>query len=188
MIAAPPAGFEVLTDIMMGWGTFKDIVEKENYCISPDKTKTSFSVDFLYDVIILESCELSWMSDGSWGKSFDTELGLTAWWQSYHYAHLIGYQIGTNQWGNIWLNTTETPQQAEVLAIRPNPVKNELSISLPENQCKTNQITISSLDGQCVLNKQINENCLNVSMLSSGCYLLTIQSGNHLYRGKFIKE
>lgn len=187
MIAAPPAGFEAMTDIT-GLDAFKDIVEKQNCCISQDKTTTSFSVEFLYDVIILESCEFSWMCDGSWGKSIDTELGLIGWWRTCEYAHLIGYQIGANQWGNIWLNTTENPQQVESLLIRPNPAKNELTISLPDNQTITKQITITSFDGKCVLNQQFYENSLNVSMLSSGCYLMTIKTDNRVYQGKFIKE
>ncbi len=76
--------------------------------------------------------------------------------------------------------------QIENVAISPNPVKNELTIT-GDN---ISHYRVSNSLGQIVLQGEINNNKINVSELSSGNYFIQLMSNTHqqIAVSKFVKE
>lgn len=74
------------------------------------------------------------------------------------------------------------------IAVYPNPVKNNLNFSLPNAQ-KIAKISIHNLVGQLVLNKELEQNTINLSTLKTGAYIVTVTDTKGVsYSSKFIKE
>ena len=67
----------------------------------------------------------------------------------------------------------------------PNPASNSLTI-LTANQFITEQFKIYNLLGNIVMAGKLNINQINVSELSTGIYILELESGNEFLRKKFI--
>lgn len=75
---------------------------------------------------------------------------------------------------------------SNVISVRPNPVKDILSIENAEGA----QISICNMNGQEVMHIEkamVNEK-MNVSDLSTGVYFVRIACGNNLNTVKFVKE
>jgi serine protease AprX len=77
----------------------------------------------------------------------------------------------------------------QVFAIYPNPIKNTVSVTLPDN-LKNVSINFYNQLGQIVLNKKLNSqnSKLELDTLSSGIYLYQIEADNFSKSGKIIKE
>jgi serine protease AprX len=77
----------------------------------------------------------------------------------------------------------------QVFAIYPNPIKNTVSVTLPEN-LKNVSINFYNQLGQLVLDKKLNSqnSKLELDTLSSGIYLYQIEADNFSKSGKIIKE
>lgn len=102
----------------------------------------------------------------------DYGYGIPNYWQAYQNALL-----GTNS-----LNNNE-------LKIYPNPVKNSLFLSIPENLKNVSMKLYNQL-GQLVLDKKItNQNSkIEINEMSSGIFLYQIEADNFSKIGKIIKE
>lgn len=75
------------------------------------------------------------------------------------------------------------------LAVYPNPVTDELSISLPESIVDAAQIRILNLAGQLVFQSESSERKLGISGLSAGLYFLDVRSASgRIYRTRFVKQ
>ncbi|MBT3612635.1 MAG: T9SS type A sorting domain-containing protein [Flavobacteriales bacterium] len=72
------------------------------------------------------------------------------------------------------------------LLIYPNPANNILTIV--SNTVEIENINIYNLNGQLVLNKELNNNTINVSSLESGIYIVDILSENNSVKRKLIIE
>jgi aminopeptidase N len=76
------------------------------------------------------------------------------------------------------------------LVILPNPAKNSVRLSIPDN--RIGEVSINDFKGSVVLEKDFH--CsdetveLDISSLRNGLYLVTIKSGHTEYRGKFVKK
>ena len=71
----------------------------------------------------------------------------------------------------------------------PNPTKNIISIHLPENEIyQIENITISNLLGQGVIDNLKNINNIDVSSLQKGIYILELKTDKVSWSGKFVKE
>ncbi len=71
------------------------------------------------------------------------------------------------------------------LAVYPNPVQSDLTI---EGLNGTSQITIITMEGKVVMDKQTSNNTLNVGSLNDGLYIIRVIGENHVYTTRFIKE
>jgi serine protease AprX len=76
---------------------------------------------------------------------------------------------------------------ADKFLVYPNPVKNYLSISLPQGFNNAN-VTIYNSLGQIILNKEVNSNTsVYIDILSLGIYYYKIESNSFVQTGKFLK-
>jgi hypothetical protein len=87
------------------------------------------------------------------------------------------------------LNTNES----NGIKIFPNPVSNEITISIDNNNTNTLQMKVFGLDGKLYINKKVKVNDshtlkTNVSDLPKGIYLINIISDNYYYSEKFLKK
>ena len=73
------------------------------------------------------------------------------------------------------------------IVLYPNPVKNFISISIP-NVVKIDEIEIYDLLGRNVKKFSNVDSSLNISSLASGSYILKIKSGTSVAVKKIIKE
>lgn len=85
------------------------------------------------------------------------------------------------------LSTDEISTITDHLKVYPNPVHDNLTISFDKN---ISSVTIYNMVGQQVLTKAINANktTLDVSSLSSGVYLVIVNSGSEIKTLKVIKK
>jgi serine protease AprX len=102
----------------------------------------------------------------------DYGYGIPNYWQAYQNAIL-----GTN----FPENTT--------LKIYPNPIKNNVSITLPDNVKSATVVFYNTL-GQIVLNEKINNqnSIFQLNDFNSGIYLYQIEADNFSKTGKIIKQ
>lgn len=73
------------------------------------------------------------------------------------------------------------------IAITPNPVKNILVLSVPNN-IKIKTISIYNILGKEILNKSYFNNQIDISGLNSGLYLLKLSSTDAYITKRFIKQ
>lgn len=81
------------------------------------------------------------------------------------------------------------PEEQELdLSIFPNPVSNEISLTIPEDEIVS--ISIFDILGKFVNQASLTHNnaSMNVSMLSQGIYIAKLQSGDNSKTIKLIKE
>ncbi len=71
------------------------------------------------------------------------------------------------------------------IKLHPNPVINELNVVLAKGTIKS--MKIYSATGALLETVKINENTLDVSQLSSGVYILSVNTGQEIHTQKFIK-
>ncbi|HLF53019.1 S8 family serine peptidase [Flavobacterium sp.] len=78
---------------------------------------------------------------------------------------------------------------ADEFILYPNPVKDIVTISIPENFMSSTMVFYNNL-GQMVLSQKINNQSQNISLesLSSGIYYYTIASAEKTLNGKIIKN
>jgi hypothetical protein len=87
------------------------------------------------------------------------------------------------------LSGIEDIQQSQILLF-PNPVSDELHISAPEMNSSNQIIRIMSITGELVYEIEsagATEVIVDVRSLSSGLYVVTVQSGSEMNYSKFIK-
>ncbi len=73
------------------------------------------------------------------------------------------------------------------IVIHPNPVKDLININTPVD-LKNRIATVFDLNGKRVLNKKLDSNSLDVSNLSSGIYILRLESNGKSINRKFVKQ
>ena len=71
--------------------------------------------------------------------------------------------------------------------IYPNPIRDFMVIENP-NSIKINEIRIADLAGKTVVKYDVYEKNLDLSALSAGVYVLTIDSNNGIFKNKIVKE
>jgi len=109
-----------------------------------------------------------------------------------YYLKLVDYDLDNNDPSN-WIasndiiTSAEYPNPGEDLRIYPNPVRDILRI---ESQSVIKTISLSDIYGRLIsVNKPNSEFCdLNVSNLSSGIYLIIIETNYNTITRKIIKE
>lgn len=85
------------------------------------------------------------------------------------------------------LSPTGINESAQSVALNfyPNPVTHYLTI---DAQSDIKQVRIFNLNGQKMLENNMNPKRVNVDMLNAGIYILEIHTGNQITRSKLIKE
>ena len=78
----------------------------------------------------------------------------------------------------------ESAEHAD-LNFYPNPVSHYLSI---DALSEIKLVRIFNLNGQKMLENNINPKRVNVDMLDAGIYILEVHTGNQITRSKLIKE
>jgi len=85
-----------------------------------------------------------------------------------------------------WIISAETSLYKSI-SVYPNPASQYLNINLPDNSSPA-EIKVINYLGQTIIDIKFSRDRLNISDLSEGFYVLNIISGDHLYRGYFIKQ
>jgi len=130
---------------------------------------------------------------GTWHPLAATTAPLTTYWSvefvdQINMARFGTYGRGTWDFEVVGTVSTEDPQEDIAFDMYPNPVIDQINISLP--QSANYMISVNNMEGKTMLTDQFNSNAhsLNVSQLSSGTYVLTIHSNNQKITSKvFIK-
>ena len=112
-----------------------------------------------------------------------------------HERVLLKFKFTSNYGNNIWLdniNITSTPAPSSIesvdngeLAIFPNPVKDVLTINYDK---AIRQIDVYDVFGKLVKTFKTVSNSINLSELSSGVYMLNMQTEDGLVIKKIVKE
>ncbi len=71
------------------------------------------------------------------------------------------------------------------ISVFPNPATDYLKISPVDG---VGSVKIYSLDGQELMSTVLNNNQLDISSLRNGIYIVQIETGEQVYRQKFIKQ
>ena len=102
--------------------------------------------------------------------------------------HDIGYNTSASDGITAGLiNLTSVNEISPIVfEIYPNPCKNLISIDWPNSNSSVSY-SISDLTGKLMLNGAITKN-IDVSILASGTYILTIAKGQNIGRKKFTKN
>ena len=75
------------------------------------------------------------------------------------------------------------------IVLYPNPTKNTISIHLPENEnYQIENITITNLLGQNIIENSKNIKNIDVSSLQKGIYIVELKTDKGEWNGKFVKE
>jgi hypothetical protein len=75
----------------------------------------------------------------------------------------------------------------KIAVIYPNPSKDFITIVLPESDMYSD-VKIINLQGSIIYQNRINSSeKINITNLSTGIYILEVNTGNSVYRNKFIK-
>lgn len=105
---------------------------------------------------------------------------------------IILHDIGYNTIASNGITAGQTDQVSvnEISSIDfeiyPNPCQNLITIDWPNSYISVNY-SISDLTGKLMLNGVITKN-IDVSILASGTYILTIEEGQNIERKKFMKN
>ncbi len=73
------------------------------------------------------------------------------------------------------------------IRIFPNPAQNYISIVLPDNLTGFNRVIITDITGKEILQSN-KAQCIDISGVSAGVYMLKIETKNNIYTRKFIKK
>jgi gluconolactonase len=117
------------------------------------------------------------------GKDFKT-LYITALKNLYSIdLNYPGYVVSKHILPDAIKLTTDNPR----IKIYPNPVQNELHLSLSG---KTGMLEVFDISGKTVLQKEIRKNntSIDVSGLHNGIYFIKILSGDQMFTGEFVKN
>jgi hypothetical protein len=82
----------------------------------------------------------------------------------------------------------------ETISLFPNPARNSLSLTIENNEGGNITIVLSDLTGRVVLNRTQNttgdffREDLDVSTLSNGMYIVTVQTGSEKFVSRLVKE
>lgn len=93
----------------------------------------------------------------------------------------------------LWGSGTDISKQdihEALIKIFPNPIQNVLKFSCDFHTSGTSVLSVISMSGSILFSEDISLHHINrvdVSFLKKGSYLLVIQSGNKVYRERFIK-
>jgi hypothetical protein len=82
----------------------------------------------------------------------------------------------------------ETLLEDQLVLLYPNPVKNTLNVEMRLADAKIIGYQVVNLTGQVVMNQLIDTNQLNLSSLTTGVYILKIQTTNGVIAQQFVKE
>jgi hypothetical protein len=95
-------------------------------------------------------------------------------------------KIYLNKW-NIFsqLGSLSEIPTAETIPIIPNP--SNISIQVPANFIGETY-TIFSLNGSCIVKKELENEFIDISCLTKGSYILQINKEKHCFNSKFIKD
>ncbi len=74
------------------------------------------------------------------------------------------------------------------LSVYPNPSYKSLNFELENKLNQDMHVQVINLKGQLVLSRKQKSKEVDVSGLSNGCYILTVQINNNLYTAEFIKK
>jgi bacillolysin len=111
--------------------------------------------------------------------------------ESFSYGQVEDYTVNITAVGTIEepvINDIAfaTDNAGSEITVYPNPVDNELSISLANKTGTT--FTITNTLGQQVRSGQLSENPIDVSDLGTGIYLIELKGSQKTVTKKFIKK
>ena len=147
----------------------------------------------------------NWLLATNLGLYKSTDNGLS--WTITHFANdwlkginvnsiqVINNQVflGTSADG-IWTVNLSTgivePLADSDLVTYPNPTADLMQVTIPDFNGRNADLSLYSMDGKVMLNKTVNSKLCQLDMhhLSSGTYLLVINSNNRLYRKSVIRN
>lgn len=87
---------------------------------------------------------------------------------------------------NIDYVPVEEQTSSQYIQIHPNPAKDYIYINLPEKEIKS--IKLYNLLGVLLKEQKSNTANMDISSLSAGMYMLSIETGQYLVTKKFVKE
>ncbi len=164
------------------WGT-------QNMLISFEPTGSVITRQFFTgeQFLIIDDCTIEMMMDAGWNFTINDRMGVVEYsYGSWNYQitfSLIGYNIDGEQYGSTEL--VEHKDQIQ-LNVFPNPAIDLIYTGITVTHPL--QYSIYNLQSQLIKNGMLTENCISVSDITSGIYLLEIRDDENLYQGKFIKE
>lgn len=118
---------------------------------------------------------------------------------SVFYEDCYGQQDGATKWVNVFtlksanVSTNVSDMESDnLLLIYPNPVFNELKIYISQNRVIQNgyAVTIYDLNGKRIKDIELSGsyNKIDISNLSRGTYLISIEIGEQIINRKFTKQ
>ncbi len=115
-----------------------------------------------------------------------TEMNVLAWVQNTTTKEVL------NSGGTLDISTAseEIATDTEVIDLFPNPTSNVINFDIKNKDLKIEEISILGLDGKNYSNNvEVNDNQINVQLLSNGIYLFQLRTKeNMLYTKKFEKK
>ncbi len=73
------------------------------------------------------------------------------------------------------------------LSLTPNPVSNVLQWNIDSSRNESVELRIISITGRSLIQTKTSQQNIDLSHLPAGSYILSVQSGDHLYSKRFIK-
>ena len=90
--------------------------------------------------------------------------------------------------GDYVVGLNDSRNQNKQLNIYPNPANDRIRIDLSEGQSSNVNYRLFSLSGMLMQHGIVQNGTIDISRLSSGMYILEIESSEIIYRGKVVKE
>ncbi|MEO8237427.1 MAG: M4 family metallopeptidase [Flavobacterium sp.] len=110
--------------------------------------------------------------------------------EAFSYGQVEDYSINITAAGTVVVNelVADTDKASPEITLYPNPVENELNISSSSSEQKGSSFKITNALGQQVSSGQLSESPIDVSKLSTGIYIIELNSGQKRVTKKFIKK
>lgn len=110
--------------------------------------------------------------------------------ESFSYGQVEDYSINITAAGTVVVNelVADADKTDSQITLYPNPVENELNISLFEQKEKASGFKIINELGQQVSSGYLSESPINVSKLNTGIYIIELNNGQEKVAKKFIKK
>ena len=102
---------------------------------------------------------------------------------------LINRDFAMTRINNDVLSVNDVNYDFTNIVLYPNPTNSYLNIAFPKNSYVTlNTLKINDIMGKEVYNANQNNTNIDVSSLSNGVYIITLQTNYGNWNGKFVKE
>lgn len=122
----------------------------------------------------------------------EADSGVIAYAYQYSLGCGIGFYVGGLNMKNTVTGLSSLPLKAGI-RIFPNPVHSMLYIEFDDTKTgnESNQLAIYSVEGRCVLKKNVNNNSgiqVDISSLENGLYFIELMAASGNFTARFIKN